>query len=140
MSNEEDSQEEQAPVVELRDIMDGLEAQGMIPEGFVMVYMMGDPAEAEDNTQTDYFFRSFCASRELLHKKTVMVYQDTPITRHEIAWFGSWNQMADVIEATEGEIITNLNRFLQDGSLNQMPRMDFMFVNKTPPVEADEEE
>ena len=135
-----DEENQQPPVVELRDIMDGLEAQGMIPEGFVMIYMMADPEEAEDNTQTDYFFRSFSTSRDLLHKKTVLVYQDVPITRHEIAWFGPWNGMAEVIEATEAEVVTNLNRFLRDETLKTMPRMDFMFVNKTPPAEEIEEE
>ena len=49
--------------------------------------------------------------------------------------------MGDVIEMAEGQIIGNLERFLKDGTLAQMPRMDFMFVNKSPeePVVEDDD-
>jgi len=131
------SDDEELPVMDLREVMKHLEASGSIPEGFVMIYMLADPDESEEGTQTDFFFRAFAQKEELLHKKTVMMWEDTPITRHEIAWFGEWKQMGDIIEMAEGQIISNLERFLKSGSLMQMPRMDFMFVNQTPPEDVE---
>ena len=116
--------------LDLRDIMKEIEASGNLPDGFVMVYMLADPAESEDNSQTDFFFRAFAESRGFIHKKTVLMYQDIPITRHELAWFGEWNLMADNIEATESEVKDNLLGFLENETLRVMPRMDFMFVNQ----------
>jgi len=124
-------------VMDLRDIMKLLEEEGTIPEGFVMIYMLADPDEAEDGTQADFFFRAFAQKEELLHKKTVLMWEDTPITRHEIAWFGDWKDMAEVAENSESEIIFNLERFCDEGSLSMMPRMDFMFVNQTPPEDIE---
>ena len=132
MSDEEEN------VVELRDIMKKLEDEAQIPDGFVMIYMLADPSEVEDGTQTDFFFKAFAANRDLFHKKTVLMYEDTPVTRHEVAWFGKWDEMADVIEMTEAEVMTNLTRFFSDESLNVMPRMDFMFVNQR--IEEEESE
>tara|TARA_R110002020_G_scaffold1492_2_gene6685 strand:+ start:1733 stop:2143 length:411 start_codon:yes stop_codon:yes gene_type:complete len=132
---------EETTVMDLREVMEHLEAQGSIPEGFVMIYMLADPDESEDGTQTDFFFRAFAQKEDLIHKKTVLMWEETPITRHEIAWFGEWDKMGDVIEMAEGQIIGNLERFLKDGTLAQMPRMDFMFVNKSPeePVVEDDD-
>ena len=128
---------EEPEVMDLRDIMKLLEAEGSIPEGFVMIYMLADPDESEDGTQTDFFFRAFAEKEELLHKKTVLMWEDTPITRHEIAWFGDWEDMAEVAENAESQIIFNLERFFEEGSLTMMPRMDFMFVNQTPPEDVE---
>jgi len=132
--------EEEPEVMDLRDIMKLLEAEGSIPDGFVMIYMMADPDEAEDGTQTDFFFRAFAEKQDLHHKKTVLMWEETPITRHEIAWFGDWADMAEVAENAESEIIFNLERYLKEGSLTMMPRMDFMFVNEAPPDEPVAEE
>ena len=63
----------------------------------------------------------------------VMMYQDTPITRHDLAWFGDWNKLADMAESTEAIVGENLTRFVKEGSLSQMPRMDFMFANQGKP-------
>ena len=131
------SEKEEPEVMDLRDIMKLLEAEGSIPEGFVMIYMLADPDESEDGTQTDFFFRAFAEKEELLHKKTVLMWEDTPITRHEIAWFGDWEDMAEVAENAESQIIFNLERFFEEGSLTMMPRMDFMFVNQTPPEDVE---
>ncbi len=127
--------EEESQVMDLRDIMKLLEEEGSIPDGFVMIYMMADPEEAEDGTQTDFFFRAFAQKQDLQHKKTVVMWEDTPTTRHEIAWFGDWENMAEVAENAESEIIYNLERYFNDGTLTMMPRMDFMFVNEAPPEE-----
>jgi hypothetical protein len=131
---------EEPEVMGLREIMKHLEDAGNIPEGFVMIYMMADPDEAEDDTQTDFFFRAFAQKQDLHHKKTVLMWEDTPITRHEIAWFGDWADMAEVAENAESEIIFNLERYLKEGSLTMMPRMDFMFVNENPPEDSVAEE
>jgi|TARA_B100001778_G_scaffold50455_1_gene37650 hypothetical protein len=128
-------QQQEPPM--LRDVMKTLEENKTIPEGWVMVFMFADPEEANDGTQTDFFFKAFATSRDLEHKKTVMMYKDLPITRHDLAWFGDWDFMADVIEATEAEVGANLVRFVEEGTLSQMPRMDFMFANKTPPPADD---
>lgn len=125
-------------VVELKDIMKQLEDAGQIPDGFVMIYMLADPSEVEDGTQTDFFFKAFATKRDLFHKKTVLMYEDTPVVRHEIAWFGEWDKMGKIIEMTEAEVMTNLTRFFSDDSLNVMPRMDFMFVNQR--IEEEESE
>lgn len=134
---------EEPEVMDLRELMKHLEDAGSIPEGFVMIYMMADPDESEDGTQADFFFRAFAEKESLLHKKTVLMWEETPITRHEIAWFGEWDAMAEVVENAESEIIFNLERFLADGSLALMPRMDFMFVNQSPvdvePVAQDDD-
>ena len=126
--------------LDLADIMAEIEASGELPDGFLMVYMLADPAEAEDDTQTDFFFRAFGESRNLIHKKTVLMYQELPITRHELAWFGDWNGMQAIIETTEAEVKNNLMRFLKEETLRIMPRMDFMFVNQPPASDADEDE
>lgn len=128
---------EEPPVMDLRELMNLLEKEGKIPEGFVMIYMLADPDESEDGTQTDFFFRAFAEKEALLHKKTVLMWEDTPITRHEIAWFGDWDDMAEVAENAESQIISNLERFFEEGSLTMMPRMDFMFVNQTPPEDVE---
>ena len=128
----EDTCEHQQPEVitlDLRDVMREIEASGNLPDGFVMVYMLADPAESEEDSQTDFFFRAFAESRGFIHKKTVLMYQDIPITRHELAWFGEWNLMADNIESTESEVKDNLVTFMENETLRVMPRMDFMFVN-----------
>ena len=132
--------EEESQVMDLRDIMKLLEEEGSIPDGFVMIYMMGDPEEAEDGTQTDFFFRAFAQKQDLQHKKTVLMWEDTPITRHEIAWFGDWENMAEVAENAESEIIYNLERYFNDGTLTMMPRMDFMFVNEAPEEQVAEDD
>jgi len=124
----EETCEHQQPEVitlDLRDMMKEIEANGNLPDGFLMVYMLADPAESEDDSQTDFFFRAFAESRGFIHKKTVLMYQDIPITRHELAWFGEWNLMADNIEATESEVKDNLLGFLENETLRVMPRMDF---------------
>jgi len=118
---------------DLRVVMKQLEENETIPEGFVMVFMFGDPEESQDNTQTDFFFRAVAESHGLKHKKLVMMYQDTPITRHDLAWFGDWNKLADMAESTEAIVGENLTRFVKEGSLSQMPRMDFMFANQGTP-------
>jgi hypothetical protein len=110
-----------------------------LPDGFVMVYMLADPSEAEDGSQTDFFFRAFGESRNMIHKKTVLMYQELPITRHELAWFGDWNGMQEIIESTEAEVKNNLMRFMKDETLMVMPRMDFMFVNRPPVVEEEDD-
>ncbi len=130
---------------DLRVVMKQLEENNTIPEGFVMVFMFGDPEESQDNTQTDFFFRAVAESHGLKHKKLVMMYQDTPITRHDLAWFGDWNKLADMAESTEAIIGENLTRFVKEGSLSQMPRMDFMFANQgtpddVPDVNAEDED
>jgi len=130
---------------DLRVVMKQLEENNTIPEGFVMVFMFGDPEESQDNTQTDFFFRAVAESHGLKHKKMVMMYQDTPITRHDLAWFGDWNKLADMAESTEAIIGENLTRFVKEGSLSQMPRMDFMFANQgtpddVPDVNAEDED
>jgi len=132
--------EEESQVMDLRDIMKLLEEEGSIPDGFVMIYMMADPEEAEDGTQTDFFFRAFAQKQDLQHKKTVLMWEDTPITRHEIAWFGDWENMAEVAENAESEIIYNLERYFNDGTLTMMPRMDFMFVNEAPEEQVAEDD
>ncbi|MHA1285923.1 MAG: hypothetical protein ACTSPB_00840 [Candidatus Thorarchaeota archaeon] len=131
---------EEPQVMDLREIMKLLEKEGTIPEGFVMIYMLADPDESEEGTQADFFFRAFAQKEELHHKKTVLMWEETPITRHEIAWFGDWEDMADVAEHTEAQIIFNLERFCEEGSLTMMPRMDFMFVNQNAPEEPVAEE
>jgi len=131
---------EEPQVMDLREIMKLLEKEGTIPEGFVMIYMLADPDESEEGTQADFFFRAFAQKEELHHKKTVLMWEETPITRHEIAWFGDWEDMADVAEHTEAQIIFNLERFCDEGSLTMMPRMDFMFVNQNAPEEPVAEE
>jgi len=125
-----DSCEHQPESHDLRDVMKQLEENETIPDGFVMVFMFADPNESADNTQTDFFFRAVAESHGLKHKKMVMMYQDTPITRHDVAWFGDWNKLADVAESTEAIIGENLVRFVKDGTLSMMPRMDFMFANQ----------
>ena len=118
---------------DLREVMKNLEENETIPEGFVMVFMFADPEESQDNTQTDFFFRAVAESHGLKHKKIVMMYQDTPITRHDLAWFGDWNKLADMAESTEAIVGENLTRFVKEGSLSMMPRMDFMFANQGTP-------
>ena len=118
---------------DLREVMKNLEENETIPEGFVMVFMFADPEESQDTTQTDFFFRAVAESHGLIHKKMVMMYQDTPITRHDLAWFGDWNKLADMAESTEAIVGENLTRFVKEGSLSQMPRMDFMFANQSTP-------
>ena len=126
-----DSCEHQQPEShDLREVMKQLEENETIPDGFVMVFMFADPNEAQDDTQTDFFFRAVAESHGLKHKKMVMMYQETPITRHDVAWFGDWNKLADMAESTEAIIGENLVRFVKEGSLSQMPRMDFMFANE----------
>ena len=134
----EETCEHQPEVItlDLRDVMREIEASGVLPDGFVMVYMLADPEESEDNSQTDFFFRAFAESRGFLHKKTVLMYQDIPITRHELAWFGDWNLMAHNIESAESEVKKNLMTFMENETLRVMPRMDFMFVNQPQPPEA----
>jgi hypothetical protein len=137
MSISKDNEQEQEVItLDLKDIMAEIEANGELPDGFVMVYMLADPSEA-DGGQTDFFFRAFGESRNMIHKKTVLMYQELPITRHELAWFGDWNGMQEIIESTEAEVKNNLMRFMKDETLMVMPRMDFMFVNQ--PV-VDEED
>ena len=115
---------------DLRAVMKQLEENETIPDGFVMVFMFADPNESQDNTQTDFFFRALAESHGLNHKKMVMMYQETPITRHDLAWFGDWNKLADMAESTEAIVGENLVRFVKEGSLCQMPRMAFMFANQ----------
>ena len=138
MSISKDNEQEQEVItLDLKDIMAEIEANGELPDGFVMVYMLADPSEAEDDSQTDFFFRAFGESRNMIHKKTVLMYQELPITRHELAWFGDWNGMQEIIESTEAEVKNNLMRFMKDETLMVMPRMDFMFVNQ-PVVDEDD--
>jgi hypothetical protein len=140
MSISKDNEQEQEVItLDLKDIMAEIEANGELPDGFVMVYMLADPSEAEDDSQTDFFFRAFGESRNMIHKKTVLMYQELPITRHELAWFGDWNGMQEIIESTEAEVKNNLMRFLKDETLMVMPRMDFMFVNQPPVVEEEDD-
>ena len=47
-------QQQEPPM--LRDVMKTLEENKTIPEGWVMVFMFADPEEANDGTQTDFFF------------------------------------------------------------------------------------
>jgi|TARA_R110000824_G_scaffold19224_5_gene74826 hypothetical protein len=129
--------EQEVITLDLKDIMAEIESNGELPDGFVMVYMLADPSEAEDGSQTDFFFRAFGESRNMIHKKTVLMYQELPITRHELAWFGDWNGMQEIIESTEAEVKNNLMRFMKDETLMVMPRMDFMFVNQ-PVVDEDD--
>jgi hypothetical protein len=131
MSISKDNEEPEPEVItlELHDVMREIEANGELPDGFVLVYMLADPEESEDGSQTDFFFRAFAESRQMIHKKTVLMYQDLPITRHELAWFGDWAKMQNMIESSEGEVKNNLLKFLEDETLRVMPRMDFMFVN-----------
>ena len=68
---------EETTVMDLREVMEHLEAQGSIPEGFVMIYMLADPDESEDGTQTDFFFRAFAQKEDLIHKKTVLMWEET---------------------------------------------------------------
>tara|TARA_R110000772_G_scaffold17520_1_gene48800 strand:+ start:873 stop:1301 length:429 start_codon:yes stop_codon:yes gene_type:complete len=139
MSISKDNEQEQEVItLDLKDIMAEIEANGELPDGFVMVYMLADPSEAEDDSQTDFFFRAFGESRNMIHKKTVLMYQELPITRHELAWFGDWNGMQEIIESTEAEVKNNLMRFMKDETLMVMPRMDFMFVNQ-PVVEEEDD-
>ena len=134
MSISKDNEQEQEVItLDLKDIMAEIEANGELPDGFVMVYMLADPSEAENDSQTDFFFRAFGESRNMIHKKTVLMYQELPITRHELAWFGDWNGMQEIIESTEAEVKNNLMRFMV------MPRMDFMFVNQPPVVEEEDD-
>lgn len=140
MSITNEQPEQEVITLDLKDIMDEIEANGELPDGFVMVYMLADPSEAEDDSQTDFFFRAFGESRNLIHKKTVLMYQELPITRHELAWFGDWNGMQEVIETTEAEVKNNLMRFMKEETLMVMPRMDFMFVNQPPVLEEDEDD
>ena len=138
MSISKDNEQEQEVItLDLKDIMAEIEANGELPDGFVMVYMLADTSEAEDGGQTDFFFRAFGESRNMIHKKTVLMYQELPITRHELAWFGDWNGMQEIIESTEAEVKNNLMRFMKDETLMVMPRMDFMFVNQ-PVVDEDD--
>ena len=138
MSISKDNEQEQEVItLDLKDIMAEIEANGELPDGFVMVYMLADPSEAENDSQTDFFFRAFGESRNMIHKKTVLMYQELPITRHELAWFGDWNGMQEIIESTEAEVKNNLMRFMKDETLMVMPRMDFMFVNQ-PVVDEDD--
>tara|TARA_B110000902_G_scaffold14557_1_gene17327 strand:+ start:1579 stop:2010 length:432 start_codon:yes stop_codon:yes gene_type:complete len=140
MSISKDNEQEQEVItLDLKDIMAEIEANGELPDGFVMVYMLADPSEAEDDSQTDFFFRAFGESRNMIHKKTVLMYQELPITRHELAWFGDWNGMQEIIESTEAEVKNNLMRFMKDETLMVMPRMDFMFVNQPPVVEEEDD-
>jgi len=140
MSISKDNEQEQEVItLDLKDIMAEIEANGELPDGFVMVYMLADPSEAEDDSQTDFFFRAFGESRNMIHKKTVLMYQELPITRHELAWFGDWNGMQEIIESTEAEVKNNLMRFMKDETLMVMPRMDFMFVNRPPVVEEEDD-
>jgi len=139
MSISKDNEQEQEVItLDLKDIMAEIEANGELPDGFVMVYMLADPSEAENDSQTDFFFRAFGESRNMIHKKTVLMYQELPITRHELAWFGDWNGMQEIIESTEAEVKNNLMRFMKDETLMVMPRMDFMFVNQ-PVVEEEDD-
>jgi len=139
MSISKDNEQEQEVItLDLKDIMAEIEANGELPDGFVMVYMLADPSEAENDSQTDFFFRAFGESRNMIHKKTVLMYQELPITRHELAWFGDWNGMQEIIESTEAEVKNNLMRFMKDETLMVMPRMDFMFVNQPLVVEEDD--
>lgn len=140
MSISKDNEQEQEVItLDLKDIMAEIEANGELPDGFVMVYMLADPSEAENDSQTDFFFRAFGESRNMIHKKTVLMYQELPITRHELAWFGDWNGMQEIIESTEAEVKNNLMRFMKDETLMVMPRMDFMFVNRPPVVEEEDD-
>jgi|TARA_B110000967_G_C18865513_1_gene552494 hypothetical protein len=140
MSISKDNEQEQEVItLDLKDIMAEIEANGELPDGFVMVYMLADPSEAEDDSQTDFFFRAFGESRNMIHKKTVLMYQELPITRHELAWFGDWNGMQEIIESTEAEVKNNLMRFMKDETLMVMPRMDFMFVNQPLVVEEEDD-
>jgi len=140
MSISKDNEQEQEVItLDLKDIMAEIEANGELPDGFVMVYMLADPSEAENDSQTDFFFRAFGESRNMIHKKTVLMYQELPITRHELAWFGDWNGMQEIIESTEAEVKNNLMRFMKDETLMVMPRMDFMFVNQPPVVEEEDD-
>ena len=140
MSISKDNEQEQEVItLDLKDIMAEIEANGELPDGFVMVYMLADPSEAEDDSQTDFFFRAFGESRNMIHKKTVLMYQELPITRHELAWFGDWNGMQEIIESTEAEVKNNLMRFMKDETLMVMPRMDFMFVNRPLVVEEEDD-
>jgi hypothetical protein len=129
--------EQEVITLDLKDIMAEIESNGELPYVFVMVYMLSDPSEAENDSQTDFFFRAFGESRNMIHKKTVLMYQELPITRHELAWFGDWNGMQEIIESTEAEVKNNLMRFMKDETLMVMPRMDFMFVNQ-PVVDEDD--
>jgi|TARA_B110000977_G_C10977866_1_gene454918 hypothetical protein len=140
MSISKDNEQEQEVItLDLKDIMAEIEANGELPDGFVMVYMLADPSEAEEGSQTDFFFRAFGESRNMIHKKTVLMYQELPITRHELAWFGDWNGMQEIIESTEAEVKNNLMRFMKDETLMVMPRMDFMFVNQPLVVEEEDD-
>ena len=140
MSISKDNEQEQEVItLDLKDIMAEIEANGELPDGFVMVYMLADPSEAENDSQTDFFFRAFGESRNMIHKKTVLMYQELPITRHELAWFGDWNGMQEIIESTEAEVKNNLMRFMKDETLMVMPRMDFMFVNRPLVVEEEDD-
>tara|TARA_R110000796_G_scaffold20320_2_gene60611 strand:+ start:167 stop:598 length:432 start_codon:yes stop_codon:yes gene_type:complete len=140
MSISKDNEQEQEVItLDLKDIMAEIEANGELPDGFVMVYMLADPSEAENDSQTDFFFRAFGESRNMIHKKTVLMYQELPITRHELAWFGDWNGMQEIIESTEAEVKNNLMRFMKDETLMVMPRMDFMFVNQPLVVEEEDD-
>ena len=140
MSISKDNEQEQEVItLDLKDIMAEIEANGELPDGFVMVYMLADPSEAENDSQTDFFFRAFGESRNMIHKKTVLMYQELPITRHELAWFGDLNGMQEIIESTEAEVKNNLMRFMKDETLMVMPRMDFMFVNQPLVVEEEDD-
>jgi len=48
--------------------------------------------------------------------------------------------MAEVAENAESEIIYNLERYFNDGTLTMMPRMDFMFVNAAPEEQVAEDD
>ena len=52
--------DEEPPVMDLREVMKHLETSGSIPEGFVMIYMLADPDESEDVYILIYIYSPSC--------------------------------------------------------------------------------
>ena len=128
------TEDENGQVVDLREVMRQYDEMGLRPQGFVFMYGIQDADEVDDGTQLDTLMRSMALKYEMEHRKRVFMAgrknEQIALVRHELGWFGAWEGMADLIETIEADIRIMLETFVGQGSVSQVPTMDFMFANQ----------